>query len=347
MRENWEKVLISKNATIKEVLEVISNDSYRIALVVGSSRELLGTITDGDIRRALLSGKVLDSLAGEIMNQNPLTCTPSDSKEEISDRMINNDILCLPVLEKGKVVNLEILNEIFKKERYDNPVFLMAGGFGTRLKPLTDKTPKPLLKVGEKPILEIILERLVTAGFHRFYISTHYMPDQVVSHFGNGEKWGVEIKYIHEETPLGTGGALGLLPKEEINEPLLLMNGDLLTSLDFSSLLKFHLDSDVQVTLCVNEHKQTIPFGVIESSEGFVTSINEKPTFTYHVNAGIYVLSSDVIKRTKTNQHIDMPTLISEIIKDHKVNLFPVHEYWLDIGRVGDYQKANKDINDI
>ena len=347
MRDNWEKVLIDRNITIKEVLEVISNDSYRIALVVDSEKILLGTITDGDIRRALLAGKSLDSHAHEIMNENPLTILPSDSREEVSNVMLENDILCLPVLDNGKVINLETLNDIFKTEKYDNAVFLMAGGFGTRLKPLTDKTPKPLLKVGDKPILEIILEKLVSAGFYRFYISTHYMPEQVSSHFGDGSKWGVDIKYIHEETPLGTGGALGLLPKEEINESLLLMNGDLLTNLDFGSLLKFHLESNAKATLCVNEHKQTIPFGVIQSENGLITSIDEKPTYSYHVNAGIYVLSKDIIKKSKTNHHIDMPTLISEIIKEHEVNVFPVHEYWLDIGRIGDYQKANKDVNNI
>ncbi len=347
MKDNWEKVLVSPDASMKEVLEVITNQSFRIALVVDTDKALLGTITDGDIRRGLLSEKSLDSFAHEIMNCNPLTVDPFISKEDVSNIMLENDILCLPVIQDGKVVSLETLNDIFKVKKYDNAVFLMAGGFGTRLKPLTDTKPKPLLKVGDKPILEIILEKLAKAGFYRFYISTHYMPEQVRSHFGAGENWGVEIQYIHEEKPLGTGGALGLLPKKEINEPLILMNGDLLTNLDFKSLLKFHRETNVMATLCVNEHKQTIPFGVVESDNGLVTAINEKPTYSYNVNAGIYVLNQEIIKQSQANQFMDMPTLINEIIKENKINIFPVHEYWLDIGRMGDYQKANKDVEDL
>ena len=347
MKDNWKKILVSPNSSIKEVLEVITNQSFRIALVVDTDKALLGTITDGDIRRGLLSGKSLDSDAHEIMNHNPLTINPFASKDEVSNIMLENDILCLPVIEEGKVVNIETLNDIFKVKKYENAVFLMAGGFGTRLKPLTDSMPKPLLKVGNKPILEIILEKLAKAGFYRFFISTHYMPEQVRSHFGDGENWGVDIKYIHEENPLGTGGALGLLPKEEINEPLILMNGDLLTNLDFKSLLKFHRETNVTATLCVNEHKQTIPFGVVESDNGSVTAINEKPTYSYKVNAGIYVLNHRIIKESHANHFMDMPTLINEIIKKNKINIFPVHEYWLDIGRMGDYQKANRDVEDL
>jgi dTDP-glucose pyrophosphorylase len=347
MKDNWEKVLVRPNSSIKEVLEVITNQSFRIALVTGTDKVLLGTITDGDIRRGLLSNKSLDSEAHEIMNRNPLTINPFVSKEEVSNIMLENDILCLPVIQEGRVINIETLNDIFKVKKYENAVFLMAGGFGKRLKPLTDSMQKTLLKVGNKPILEIILEKLAKAGFYRFFISTHYMPEQVRSHFGDGENWGVEIKYIHEEKPLGTGGALGLLPKEEINEPLILMNGDLLTNLDFKSLLKFHIETNVMATLCINEHKQTIPFGVVESDNGLVTVINEKPTYSYNVNAGIYVLSHKIIKESQANHFMDMPTLINEIIKENKINIFPVHEYWLDIGRMGDYQKANKDVEGL
>ena len=348
MTDNWKKVLVKPETFIKEVLEIITNESFRIAIVVDDKNNLIGTITDGDIRRAILKNKNLDSQAKEVMNSNPLSALPTSTTQEMAQVMLDNDILCLPVLEKGKVVNLETLNDVLKTKQFNNAVFLMAGGFGRRLQPLTHKTPKPLLKVGEKPILEIILERLVKSGFHRFYISTHYMPESVMEHFGDGKKWGVDIKYIHEETPLGTGGALGLLPKDEIHEPLLLMNGDLLTNIDFKSLMKYHQETGGYATVCVHEYKHTVPFGVIESEGIRVSSIEEKPTYNHFINAGIYVLSEEIIKDSLSNEHIDVPTLLKKQISSKKeINIFPVHEYWLDIGRMGDYKKANKDVSDL
>ena len=348
MTDNWKKVLAKPESSVKEILEIISNESFRIAIVVDKQNNLLGTITDGDIRRAILKDKNLDSKAEEVMNKNPLSASPTNTIQEMAQVMLENDILCLPVLKNGKVVNLETLNEVLKTKKFNNAVFLMAGGFGKRLQPLTNRTPKPLLKVGEKPILEIIIERLVKAGFHRFYISTHYMPELVMNHFGDGKKWGINIKYIHEETPLGTGGALGLLPKDQINEPLLLMNGDLLTNLDFKSLIKFHEETNAFATVCVNEYEHTVPFGVIESEGVRVLSIEEKPTYNHFINAGIYVLSENIIKDSLSNERIDMPTLLNKQLDSEKeINIFPVHEYWLDIGRIGDYKKANKDVSDL
>jgi len=348
MKNNWKKVLISPESSIREVLEIITNESFRIAIVVDESDNLIGTITDGDIRRAILKDKSLDSKAFEVMNSKPLSASLENTTQEMAQVMLDNDILCLPILKNSKVVNLETLKDVLQLKKFSNAVFLMAGGFGKRLQPLTDKIPKPLLKVGDKPILEIILERLIDSGFYRFYISTHFMAEMVMDHFGDGSNWGVEIKYIYEENPLGTGGALGLLPKEEINEPLLLMNGDLLTNLDFKSLMKFHDETKSHATVCVNEYEHSVPFGVVKSEGTRVSSIEEKPTFRYFINAGIYILSEEIIKNSVSNVHIDMPSLIKkEITSQKEINMFPVHEYWLDIGRMGDYKKANKDILDL
>ena len=221
----------------------------------------------------------------------------------------------------------------------------MAGGYGKRLRPLTNQTPKPLLKVGEKPILEITIERLVESGFQNFYISTHYMPDKVKEYFGDGEKWGINLTYIHESEPLGTAGALGLLNKELIKLPVLIMNGDLLTTLDFHDLIRFHNESKSDLTICVNQHKHTVPYGVLEIDDGKVKDLIEKPTYKYFVNAGIYLISPEIINEIDKDKRLDMTDLIrSYINKSSNVNTFPIHEYWIDIGRASDFEKANEDL---
>lgn len=345
MRDTWEKALISKDASIRDVLEVISNESYRIALVVDDTRILLGTISDGDIRRALLAGKTLDSSAWEIMNNNPLTAAPADSREEISNRLINNDILCLPVIENGKVVELETLNNIVKAKKFDNPIFLMAGGFGTRLKPLTDETPKPLLKVGNKPILEIIIDKFIDEGFSNFYISTHFLAEKIVDHFGDGSLKGVSIEYIHEKRPMGTAGALGLLPQDKINSPIIMMNGDLLSKVNFADLLSYHHENSGEITMCISEYEFQVPYGVINIDKERLKGIDEKPSHKFFINAGIYVVEPSVISRINDNAYIDMPTLLDEMIEnDIEINVFPIHEYWLDVGRIDDFNKAKEEI---
>ena len=221
----------------------------------------------------------------------------------------------------------------------------MAGGFGKRLRPLTNTCPKPMLRVGDKPILELILEGFVNAGFHRFYISTHYMPEQIRDHFGDGSQWNVSIKYIHEETPLGTGGALGLLPHEEIDLPLFMMNGDILTNLNYLSLLAFHEEHGGKATMCVREFDYQVPYGVIEADGHRAKAMVEKPVYTFNVNAGIYLLSPELVKRVTPGTQVDMPTLLEQEMADgHAVNLYPLKEYWLDIGQVDDFQRAQQDV---
>ena len=258
--------------------------------------------------------------------------------------MERTDLLQLPIVdEKNKVVGVTFLYELLKKPRIDNPVCLMAGGFGTRLKPLTDSCPKPMLTVGDKPILEIILERFIEAGFWRFYISTHYMANTIKGYFGNGSDRDVEINYLDEREPLGTGGALSLLPKEEINAPLILMNGDLLTNLDFLSLLSHHELSQSKLTMCLREYEQQVPFGVVNTQKGEVKSIVEKPVNRYHVNAGIYVMEPSVIAGVEKNQYVDMPTVVDRLLKQRaSIGYYEVSEDWLDIGRLDDFKKAQQ-----
>ncbi|MCJ0972455.1 nucleotidyltransferase family protein [Pseudomonas sp. PS1] len=347
--KQWESALVGPETPLEEAIITLDREALRIVLIVDSERKLLGTLTDGDVRRALLARRPLTGPVSETMCNTPRSAKKGWSRERILKDMEKYQVLQLPITDDaGRVVGLETLYGLLNNQRRDNPVFLMAGGFGTRLHPLTHTCPKPLLKVGGKPILELILERFVQAGFHRFYISTHYMPEMIREHFGDGEQWGIKICYIHEEHPLGTGGALGLLPHDEIDLPLFVMNGDLLTTLNFQSLLEFHETHQGVATMCVREYEHCIPYGVIQSEGHRIRSMIEKPVHRFFINAGIYLLSPEFVKAVMPNARVDMPTLLEQKIEDGcDVNMFPVHEYWLDIGRMEDYQRAQQEVEKL
>lgn len=345
----WRKALVSCDVTLEHAIEVLDKAALRIVLVVGSDERLLGTLTDGDVRRALLQHLPLDTTVDRVMNAAPKTGDESWTESRMLAIMEQYEVLQLPLVDDvGRVVGLVNLHDLLNKHRHDNPVFLMAGGFGTRLRPLTNNCPKPMLKVGDKPILEQILLNFVEAGFHRFYISTHYMPEVIREHFGNGEKWGVSIQYVHEDEPLGTGGALGLLPHDEIDLPLFMMNGDLLTSLNIHGFLEFHESHNSLATMCVREYEHRVPYGVITSEGTQVKSMVEKPVHKFFVNAGIYLLSPELVKSVEAGTRIDMPTLLEQQIDEGRpVNMFPIHEYWLDIGRMDDFNKAQTEMGSV
>lgn len=350
MINSWKKAILSPLQTIKIALEIIDSEALRVALVVSDDNSLLGVVTDGDIRRGLLAGKGLDSPVSEVMNSNPVTGKALSSREELIELMNKFDILFIPIIDKGKLIGLETLHgALVDKPCYENPVFIMAGGFGTRLKPLTDSCPKPMLKIGNKPILETVIRSFVKAGFVNFYISTHYMPEQIVNYFGDGTGLGVKITYVHENEPLGTGGALGLLPKSlPIDLPLILMNGDVLTKVDFQRLLDFHQENQADATMCVREYDYQIPYGVINGEGNKIKSMIEKPIQRFFINAGIYVVSPRVINSVPMNCRIDMPTLLERHMEERdNVLMFPIHEYWLDIGRMDDFNRAQADIHTL
>ena len=349
LKLDWEKILLNPNDTLSKAITVLDEGGMRIALVVDKAGKLQGTITDGDIRRALLRHLGMDALVTEVMQQNPTTALETDDYETLLAIMKSKDLLHMPVLDSdGCIVSLETLQHLLNSEKLDNPVFLMAGGFGKRLSPLTNDIPKPLLKVGSKPILETILTQFIEHGFHNFFISTHYKADMVQKHFGDGSQWGVNIQYVHEDEPLGTAGAIGLLPDDLPNLPIIMMNGDLLTKVKFEQLLKFHNEHDGVATMCVREYDFQVPYGVIESDGLRIKSIVEKPIHNFFVNAGIYVLSPQLAKQVDGYNYLDMPHLIQEKIKDGEmVNMFPVHEYWLDIGRMEDYENAQVDVASV
>ncbi|MEX5354138.1 nucleotidyltransferase family protein [Pseudomonas juntendi] len=347
--KQWQSVLLGPNVALEDAVAVLDREALRIVIVTDDQRRLLGTLTDGDVRRALLRHLPLTTPLFEVMHSNPQVAELSWSKERMLSVMEKYQLLQLPVVdETRKVVGLETLHGLLNKRHRDNPVFLMAGGFGTRLHPLTHTCPKPLLKVGEKPILELIMQGFINAGFHRFFISTHYMPEMIRDYFGDGSNWGVTIRYVHESEPLGTGGALGLLPHDEIDLPLFMMNGDLLTNLDFQNLLSFHEAHDGLATMCVREYEQQIPYGVIQSEGHRILSMVEKPTHRFFINAGIYLLSPELVKRIKPGTKIDMPSVLENAMKDGSVvNMFPIHEYWLDIGRMEDFYRAQAEVSGV
>lgn len=345
----WESILIGPETSLEDAIATLDLVALRIVLVVDEERRLLGTLTDGDVRRSLLKHLPLDIKVKEVMCVSPQTAGRDWSKDRILSVMEKHQLLQLPVVDgRQRVVGLETLHGLLHKRHRDNPVFLMAGGFGSRLRPLTQNCPKPLLKIGDKPILELILESFINAGFHRFFVSTHYMPEMIRNYFGDGSRWGVSIRYVHEEEPLGTGGALGLLPHAEIDLPMFMMNGDLLTTLNFQNLLEFYQEHPGAATMCVREYEHCVPYGVIQSDGHRIRSMVEKPVHRFFINAGIYLLSPELVRSVTPGTCIDMPTLLEQQIAGGKdVNMFPVHEYWLDIGRMEDFQRAQSDITGL
>ncbi|MFN7834989.1 MAG: nucleotidyltransferase family protein [Burkholderiaceae bacterium] len=344
--KNWKIVAVSPNTPLEAAIGILDKGGLGIVLVTDTDDILLGTMTDGDVRRALLRHQTMLTPVSEIMCVTPQVAELHWSREKLLSVMESTRILQLPVVDVGRrVVGIETLHDMLDHKRLENPVFIMAGGFGKRLYPLTQDCPKPMLKVGDKPILELILQSFADAGFHRFYISTHYLPEIIRDYFGDGSRWNVSIQYVHESEPLGTGGALGLLPHDEIDLPILLINGDLLTRVDYRSLLHFHERHEGSATLCVREYESQIPYGVIQSDGHRITHIVEKPVQRCFISAGIYMLSPELIRRVAPGERIDMPTLLErEIGAGRDVNMFPVHEYWLDIGRMDDFQLAQQEV---
>jgi len=346
---NYSKeLLITEKFTIKEALKVIDKGTKRIAIVVDSSNKLLGTLNDGDIRRALLNDKTLETKIANVYFRNPSVCNIHDTKETIIKTAIKNKVYQIPIVDdEYKLVEVEDLATLLSIQTRENKVVIMAGGLGTRLRPLTDDLPKPLLKVGSKPILETIIENFANYGFKNIIISVNYKADMIKHYFDDGSNFGVNIEYIEEDKRLGTAGALSFL-KKEMNEPFFVMNGDLLTNINFEHLLDFHSFGNAIATMCVREYEHQIPYGVIQIKNNKIESIEEKPINKFFVNAGIYILSPKVLEFIPDNKFYDMPTLFQELInKQLNVLSFPIHEYWLDIGRIIDYEKANNEYSNI
>jgi dTDP-glucose pyrophosphorylase len=340
--DHYANAIVSENATIKDAMEIIDNSRLRIALIVDLDGKLKGTLTDGDIRRYLIKDGTLDDVVAPVFNRSPITANCNLSDHNIKKIMDKHKLVAIPIISNDNfLVDLKTLNDLIAVKRRDNPVLIMAGGFGTRLGPLTENCPKPMLVVGDKPMLEHIIIHFRDQGFHNFYISTHFLPDHISSYFGDGSGYGVTIEYVHEKEPLGTGGALSLLPLEKINEPLILINGDILSNINFVSLLKHHESYNLDCTICVREVEHQIPYGVVRVQEEHVVNLVEKPVYRDLINMGIYVLSPSSIKSLPRNCHVDTPSLIEKRLEaGFSIGAFLSTHQWLDIGSHDDFIKA-------
>ena len=348
--KNIENIKLTINSTIKEALQIIDNGAIKIALVVNSEDILLGTITDGDTRRAILAGKTLEHTIEDVYFRTPTTVSINNTKEEIINICTSKKIYQIPVVdENNKVVSISILDEILKPTRHKNKVILMVGGLGTRLRPLTDTTPKPMLPVGGKPILQTIVEKFVSYGFINIIMCVGYKSNIIQDFFEDGSKFGANIEYILEDKRMGTAGALSLLSDtQKPEESFFVMNGDLLTNVNFENMLEFHTQNNAKATMCVREYDFQVPYGVVNIQNGKITSIDEKPTHKFFVSAGIYMLDNSCIDMIPDDEFYDMPTLFDKMIKANDSTVsFPIREYWLDIGRMDEYEKANKEYGEV
>ena len=343
-----ENITLNLSSTIKEAMKIIGDGAMKIAIIVDQKGNLCGTISDGDIRRGLLKGLDLNSSIKSIIFRTPTIAKISDTKEKILKLALFNKLYQIPIIdENGKVLGIEVIDELVNAKNKINKVILMVGGLGTRLRPYTENIPKPMLKVGHKPILQTIIERFETYGYKNIIMCANYKSHVIKNYFGDGKEFGVEIEYILEEQRMGTAGALSLL-KEKPREPFFVMNGDLLTSLNFEHLHDFHTLNNSVATMCVHRYNFQVPFGVVNIKNSKILSIQEKPTHKFFVNAGIYMLSPEVLEYVPQYQFFDITSFFEKIIsKDKNTISFPLGESWQDIGQIQDYEIANNQFDEM
>lgn len=339
---DWQNLRVYPDMPIIEVIKIIDEGSLQVAVVVDSENRLLGMVSDGDVRRGILKGLSLDEPVAKIMNAKPPTAGFQDNRESILELMKRTQFRRIPIIDdERRVVSVDTLDSYIGVSSFDSVVLLMAGGMGTRLRPLTDECPKPLLKVGGKPLLETIVESFIEHGFRHFYFAVNYKADMIETYFGKGDRWGVQIEYIREKDPLGTAGALSMLPQKP-SKPIIVMNGDLLTKVNFTHLLSFHRESRSDATMCVRDYSYQVPYGVVEINKHRLLGIREKPAQNFFVSAGIYVLNPEIIDLITAGSFCDMPQLFEQLIEqNYQTTVFPIREYWIDIGRMADFNRAN------
>ena len=324
---------LSPSDVLREAIRVIDRGSVQACLVVNETDQLVGILSDGDVRRALLGGHSMESEVGELMNRGFLFLRAPANPRSAEELMSRHKIRHVPVLNVGgQVEQLFTLSDSPADPGVNLPVVVMAGGQGMRLRPLTDQTPKPMLPVGNKPMLERILDRCIAAGLTDIYLSVNYLASQIRDYFGDGSRWGLTISYLEEEEALGTAGALRLLPAV-LEDSVVVLNGDVLTEVDLRRMVEFHRDREAFATVALREFVVEVPYGVVALDGFTVQEIREKPSFRHFVNAGVYVLRKEVIDLVSAGQAIDMPDLIHNVIdKGFSASGFPLHEDWLDVG---------------
>ncbi|MFS8541204.1 MAG: nucleotidyltransferase family protein, partial [Tissierellales bacterium] len=335
MKLKLDTILISIDCTIREVLEKLDIGAKGIVLVVDRDKKLIGTITDGDVRRALLKGYSIDDNIDSIIHKNPICVLQGTDRQKIKDIFIKKAVKQIPVVnENGMVVDLIGINDILIPEGKENPVVIMAGGLGTRLKDLTKEVPKPMLKVGQDPILYHIINNFKRYGYNRFLISVNYKAKIIENYFQDGYAYGVKISYIREKERLGTAGGIKLA-EEYLSKPFFVINGDIFTNLNVDNMMKYHLDNQFDMTIAVRKYVYQIPYGVIETKDNVVKNIKEKPEKEYLINGGIYCLNPEIVKLIPDGRYYEITDLINTCIyKGLKVGYYEIKEYWMDIGKI-------------
>lgn len=334
---------------LDDAVRCIDRNAKGIALVVDAERRLLATITDGDVRRWILAGFGLDRPIQEFLREKsshghltPVTAAAGTDRGVLLQLMNDELVRQVPLLdEAGHVVDLVTIDDLVPSSNLPLEALIMAGGFGTRLLPLTAEMPKPMLPIGDRPLMELIIDQLRRAGINRINVATHHQAQKIKSYFNDGVNFGVDLRYVDEDQPLGTAGALGLMSQP--TEPLLVINGDILTKVNFRAMLAFHREHRAEMTVAVRKYDIAVPYGVIETDSVYVRSLAEKPNLSFFVSAGIYLLEPSVHAEIPNGEHFNMTDLIQRLIQaGHPVVSFPVREYWLDIGHHADYAAAQQ-----
>ncbi len=339
----WRDSIVKINTPIKIAIERLNKVGIKIALVLDENFRLLGTISDGDFRRGMLSGVTLEDTVEKIMNKNPRTVNEGTSRLEILKLMNDTKILQIPIVDRNNfVIGLHLWDDISVQAKYSNIMVIMAGGKGSRLHPQTESRPKPMLLVAGIPILEHIIKRARSQGFNHFIIAINYLGQIIEDYFKDGHKFGVKIEYLHEDVPLGTAGALSLLSHKP-ERAFIVTNGDVITDINYSDFLEYHTVQNAAATVAVHTHEFQIPYGVVQINGLEVESYEEKPIVSSLINAGVYALDPDILDLITEPKFRDMPELL-DISRDlkKKVIVYPLHESWIDIGRPIDLEIANK-----
>jgi dTDP-glucose pyrophosphorylase/predicted transcriptional regulator len=342
MTDKWRAALVRRDGTVQGAIESMNASAMQIVLVVDADQILIGTVTDGDIRRGLISGRSLQSPIESVVNHDSLVVPPHFDRDLVLHLMRANRIHQLPIVDSDRrVVGVHLLDELVQPERRTNVMVIMAGGQGTRLRPHTENCPKPLLPVGGKPMLEHIIERAKVDGFCRFVISVHYLGHMIEEYFGDGSRWDVELEYLREPSPLGTAGAIGLMAARP-DEAFVVSNGDIVTNVRYRELLEFHAVHRAAATMAVRPYEWQQPYGVVNTRGVDIVGFEEKPIVRSQVNAGIYVLSPVVFDFLEQGQRCDMPTLFQRLQDGgRRTIVYPMHEPWMDVAKPRDLAQAN------
>jgi dTDP-glucose pyrophosphorylase len=342
----WRKILVPTGATIKEVINLLNEIGLKIILITDESNTLIGTISDGDIRRGLLKGLDLNGPVTSIIKSSPIVVSSETNREIVLQIMTENKIHQIPIVnEKNQVIGLHLWDKLYTPIIYSNIVVIMAGGKGVRLHPQTLNCPKPLLRIAGKPILEHIIERAKNQGFTNLVIAINYLGHMIEDYFGAGDKFGVKIQYLRENLPLGTAGALSLLDQKP-DSPFIVTNGDVITEINYVELLNYHHQNSATATIAVRGYEWQNPFGVVKTQGLEIIEIEEKPITRSQINAGVYAFEPSALSLLGKSEPCDMPTLLRRLLEESKLVIaFPMHESWFDIGRLEDLNKLSVNPN--